>query len=139
MSRPHKLTKLKPEDNQSPLEAYVSDLLVICTPTPTIPTTNATGENQTVMPANTAEHRITTGVTNTQAKELVSVHCQKPKEDTKRRHRRRSTGELEEVSAAKKQANNKRVIAKPKVKSNIVIRPKDKKTQGQGESSNITT
>ena len=58
MSRPPKLTKLRPEDNQPPLEAYVLDLIATPTPTPTptIPATNATEENQTVMPANTDKH-----------------------------------------------------------------------------------
>ena len=107
--------------------------------TPTIPATNATEENQTVMPANTDEHGIATGVTTRLVKELVPVQCQKHKEDTKRRCRCRSTGEPGEVSAAKKQANNKRVITKPKAKSDTVIRLKQKKAQGQAEFSTITT
>ena len=83
MSRPPKLTKLRPEDNQPPLEAYVLDLIVTPTPTPTIPAINATKENQAVMPANTDDHRIATGVTTTLVKEFVPVQRQKPKEDTK--------------------------------------------------------
>ena len=139
MSRPPKLTKLKPEDNQPPLEAYVLDLIVTPTPTPTIPATNTTEEHQTVMPANTDKHRIATGLTTTLVKELGPVQCQKPKEDTKRRCRHRSMGEPGEVSAAKKQTNNKRVITKPKAKGETVIRLKHKKAQGQAEFSTITT
>ena len=84
MSRPPKLTKLRPEDNQPPLEAYVLDLIVTPTSTPTftIPATNVTEENQSVMPANTDEHGIATGVT-TLVKDPVSVQCHKSKEDTK--------------------------------------------------------
>ena len=85
MSRPPKLTKLRPEDNQPPLEAYVLDLIVTPAPTPTltIPATNATEENQTVTPANKDEHRTATGVTTTLVKDLLPVQCHKPKEDTK--------------------------------------------------------
>ena len=85
MSRPPKLTKLKPEDNQPPLEAYVLDLIATPTPTPTftIPATNITEENQSVTPANTDEHGIATGVTTTLVKDPVSVQCHKSKEDTK--------------------------------------------------------
>ena len=107
MSRPPKLTKLRPEDNQPPLEAYVLDLIVTRTPTPTIPATNATEKNQTVTPANTDGHGIATGVTTTLVKEFVPVQCQKPKEDTKQRCRHRSTRELGEVSAAKNRPTTK--------------------------------
>ena len=114
-------TKLKPEDNQPPLEAYVLDLIATPTPTSTIPATNVTEENQSVTPANTDKHEIATGVTTTLVKDPVSVQCHKSKEDTKRRCRRRSMGELGEVSVTKKQANNKRVITKPKAKSDTAI------------------
>ena len=84
MSRPPKLTKLKPEENQPPLEAYVIDL--ITTPTPT---TSIIEENSVVMPANIDKFGTVTGVTATQVKDSVgdSVQCQKPREETKQRHR----------------------------------------------------
>ena len=59
MSRPPKLTKLKPEENRPPLEAYVTDL--ITTPAMLIP---ASVENLTVTPANNNEDE--TGVTSAQ-------------------------------------------------------------------------
>ena len=68
MSRPPKLTKLKPEENQPPLEAYVTDLI-----TTQALITPASVENLTVMPANNNED--VTGVT--------SAQCQTKKEETK--------------------------------------------------------
>ena len=56
MSRPPKVTKLKPEENQPPLEAYVTDLII--TPETSTPTSV---ENLTVTLAKYNEE--VTGVT----------------------------------------------------------------------------
>ena len=58
MSRPPKVTKLKPEENQPLIEAYVTDLII----TPAMPSPTSV-ENSTVMPANNNEE--VTGVTST--------------------------------------------------------------------------
>ena len=63
-----KLTRLKPEENQPPLEAYFSDLII--TPTPT---STPTPDIQPVTPVNTEDHTTTT----------VNETVQCPKEDTK--------------------------------------------------------
>ena len=70
MSRPPKVTKLKPEENQPSPEAYVTDLIV----TPAM-STPASVENSTVMPANNNEE--VTGVTPAPAQ------CKLKTEETK--------------------------------------------------------
>ena len=70
MSRPPKLTKLKPEENQPLFEAYVTDLII--TPAMSTPTSV---ENLTVMPANNNEEE--TGVTSAPAQ------CKLKKEQNK--------------------------------------------------------
>ena len=74
MSRPLKLTKLKLEENQPPLEAYITDL--ITTQAPIMP---ASGESLIVMPANNNED--VTGVTSVHIKE--TAQCETKKEETK--------------------------------------------------------
>ena len=94
---PPKLTKLKHEENQPPLEAYVSDLFS--------PLTIPTAENKT-------KHTVTPGNVETPVGAIsvgprtvgrLSTTGQIPKDDTRQRRRRRSTGEPSDVSATKKQ------------------------------------
>ena len=101
-------------------------------------------ENPPVMPANTCTDKtvIVTGVTGIISVQTdESINHQKNKKETKRRHRRRSTGEPGEVSAAKKQANNKRTIVKsnPKSTTKPVTVGKHKKSSTRGEITGTTT
>ena len=88
------------------------------------------------MPANNNEE--VTGVTS------APTQCKLKIEETKRHCRRRSMGEPGEVSAAKKQANNKRVITKSRIKSTAdpIVKPvgtgKHKKVLLQEVTTNTT-
>ena len=150
MSRPLRVTKIKPEENQPPLEAYVTDLII--TPEPI---TSESVKTSFVTPANAGDSAMLTGVTLNQAKETIqhqkdkddiqprtsasvtpansgdpatitgvtssqaklTTDSQKSKEELRQRHRPRSTCEPGEVSAAKKQAKNRRMIPKPRSQS----------------------
>ena len=65
--------------------------------------------------ANSGDPATITGVTSSQAK--LTTDSQKSKEELRRRHRWRSTCEPGEVSAAKKQAKNRKMITKPRSQS----------------------
>ena len=121
MSRPPKITRLKPEENQPPLEAYVSDLFSLLT----ISTTeNKT--KQTVTPVNVGKPVSANGVgARTAGKVTTTANGQRQKDDTKQRHRRRSTGEPGDVSVAKKQIKHAIMtsVTKSKQTSNLVKTP----------------
>ena len=105
MSGPPKLTKLKREDNQPPLEAYVTDHRNMSIP-----------KNHVVIPFNEGTPVGEDGLKVTTANDkwaklpLPTINISKvsnsnnpnPKEEAKKRHRRRSTGESSKTSAAKK-------------------------------------
>ena len=110
MSRPPKITRLKPEENQPPLEAYVSDLF-----SPLSITENKT--NRDVTPGNEAKILSANSVEICARNKTISqMTNQKPKDELKRRRRCRSTGEPGDVSVAKKQIKNPSVTSTTKTR-----------------------
>ena len=110
MSRPPKITRIKPEENQPPLEAYVSDLF-----SPLSITENKTKRD--VTPGNEAKILSANSVEVRARNKIISqMTNQKPQDELKHRRQRRSTGEPDDVSVAKKQIKNPSVTSTTKTK-----------------------